>query len=728
MLEKKQFVGDLLIIILLSITAVYVRLLPWDFVFSNGEVYFPDGDCYMRYRKIMVYLASFPKTLVYDYYQGFPVGTGAVTPPTMEYIFAALAYLFRGDPSLAMNIKKIMAFIPPLLGGVTVALSYIFLKKHFGSISATAGALLIAISPLHIETTILGRFDNEMAEPILLLLVVLFYVRTYDEEKTSHWVLLGLMNMLYLSIWRGALFPLSLVGIDLLCRIARKENVNVASIASNAALMYGVTAAAVGFIWISDVWGTRELFTYNIISGFHVLLFVAAAVLFFVLKILVVNGARGFRKPVAVFLLVFLLLSLLLLAANLAESMKVIFRGNPWLDSISQYQPGFDGTDIWTFFGLFVPFSTLVLLLLKSQTFQPLKIKRFIVMWTLIMFVALVFRERFALYYVLNAAVCIGILMRWSMGYSFCGQKYAAVVACGIVLFLLQIPAFGYFGKLHSGIIGVGVQVDYEEAMKWLRYNTLVPGDSYKPSSKPTYGVLASWDLGGFIETIALRPAIATLYGTETYGIEEAAKFFTCSDESEMRALFYKNMVGYVIVTDTFYSSLSMYSRLLGDRKYYSSLRDSTGLISARLFLADGSESTIEQAVFAPVEGVALVYESSSLADINGFPGELKRIKIFRINSGIALSVVGGHKGDKAELIQRIQTNRGRIFTYRNTKHFDAHGVAQFKIMYGWKMESTETGSISPVTIHTGSQTYTIDPDPDAVIAGKQITLRLRQH
>lgn len=726
---------DYLIVAILFCMAVLFRLLPWQHVYDGGKVYFYDQDCYVRFRKILVYLDAFPATFVYDYFQGFPQGTGVISPPTMEYLIAAFALPFRAFSSLLPLLERFTALLPPLLGGLTAAALYGFLKPHFNRIPAVIASLYLAFATYHVDATCLGRFDNEMTEPLLLLVVCRLYCGTYDEGKENdnrRWIATGLASALYLLFWRGALFPLSIIGLDLACRIfsARDSRDRIRALSRSGAVMYLTIAGIMALVCYGNIWGTRHLFSYSMISNFHVALFGATA-LFFPLF----GGLLGRQAP---FKRVYLLLAVAGMAVmpvvfreEIIQGVKVVIGGNPWLDSISQYQRGFSHNIVFGY-GIFVFLCPLVLLLLRSRVFRNLPLKRFILIWTVLIFGAAMARLRFAMYLDVSAAIMAGMIAFFMLETRTRGIMTAAAVS---VVFLLQVPTWAFLLKLYRTGVDTGAKGDIEDAMVWMSRNTPAAGDAYRPSVQPAYGVLARWDYGGYIESIARRPSIATGYGTETYGMEEVARFFLCGDEAEMKAILQKNRVRYIIVGPL---QLRPYAALLGDERVLYTNEWNQGLrkpllvpteeffrlISSRLLIADGSLASANFVVFKQLEGMRLVYESRTPAKMFNFPWEIKKIKIFEYRRGATL-VVKGTPGTVVKIVQTVETNQGRRFNFQNAKPIGENGATSFSVPYKQKAGPDSTGAVGPLEITDDAGKRTVQVSNDDVEQERTLNISL---
>lgn len=723
--------------VFIFIVALGARVLPWGHVFSSGKLYLFDPDCYIRLRKIFTYTASFPSTYVYDYYQGYPQGTGVISSPAMEILVALLAYPFRNMPDFASLMGVLVAILPPVIGAATTVLVYRFMEKY-GRGAALISGLVLALYPRHIEATVLGRFDNEMVEPLLLLITFWLYLLTYTEER-GRWPELGVLSAVYLMMWRGALFPLSIIGADLLLRLysERSNPQSLRNIGRGAAIMYLSAAAILFIICITDMWGTRGMFSFNIISWFHVSLLALAAVPFILVYFGAVERSQRLRWLAVCSGFLFTATAFLLIPF-IKEGLKVVGGGNAWIDSISQYQRLAGIGDLLANYGLLSILVPFALLLLGTPPFKHVAGKRFLITWTVVMIIASIARTRYAEYLALNVSILTGITFAYFRALS--RQNNIRVFCYAImVVFCLQLPTYRYFYSLYRTGGTLSIKGDIEDTLSWLRANTPPPGNPYRPYVRPDYGVLARWDYGGWLESIALRPSVATNYGTETYGMEEVARFFLASGEEEMRSVLDRNKIRYVVI-DKVLGDLPMYARLIGlEGQLFTERRNPKldvmeyvpsprvfSLVSSRLFFADGTLAEASGISFQPVEGLRLVYESASRSNVGGVPWEIKRMKVFEyIRGGGATVAVTGQPGAKVAVSQLIETNQGRRFSYRNEKIFDSAGKTKFKIFYTAKKSPQATGAVGPLQFHVGGTRRTLYISDEAVLAGSSLGLSL---
>lgn len=705
---------------LIAAAAVGVRLLPLLHVFSGGRVYLYDPDCYVRLRKILVYLQAFPATSVHDYFESFPRGTGIIAPPTMEYFVAALAYPFRAFAQLRPVIETAIAYVPVLVGAVTVIVLYRFMERSLGRTAAAVAAAVLALYPPFIDATVLGRFDNEMLEPLLLLATMRIYISTYEDQRNPRsWWSVGAMSVLFLSIWRGAIFPLSILGADLVARILslRQDGREALSLGRMSALMYGTAAGLVAVICVTNLWETRSTFSFNIISWFHVALFGAAAAAMMILSAVI---SRRYVGPTVGVLAGYSALTVILLVLagflgqSLVQGMRVVGGGDVWIDSIAQYQRGMSAARAVIMYGGLSFAAPLAIFCFRDFIRERLAWHRLLLVWTLFIAVAVIARGRYAEHYGLNVAILSGIafsvlpgrLARWR---GVAGTFAPVIVA--LAMLLLQAPTVMYGTALYANGPSLSLKGDIEDTLLWMRDNTPSAGNPLLPWVRPDYGVLARWDYGGWIESVAERPTLTTNFGTEAYGMEDVAQFFLANSEEEMMEVLRRNEIRYMII-DKVIGDLPMYARIIGrENSFYSAQWDprrkttvqvpdraAYSLISSRLFFADGSLREHGGIRFAPIEGVRLVYESATPAAVGGLPWEIRKLKVFERTDGAVL-LVQGRPGRTVDFEQRIETNQGRIFTYRNEKIIAQDGTARFQVVYPARMSAHATGAVGPVIL-----------------------------
>ena len=720
----------MLALILLFIFGVAIRLVNFFDVFPGGNrFYLFDPDCYMRLRKVMVYLAAFPRPLVFDYFQGFPHGTGIISAPLLEYLLAAILFPFTGRQIDEHLLILLMAFIPPLIGGITVVLLYLLVREWFGSTSGVVAAVFLALLPIHVESTLLGRFDNEMIEPMLFLLIIFVYLRTYRSGTTRTWIILAILQTLFIILWRGALLPLAIIGMDILLRASQTRSCGQFN--RKASICYFLPAALIGLICLSNIWGTRNVFSYNIVSWFHVTLFVVAGI--------VVNSTgylTSEKRTVMVTAGLVITAFCLAIFPAMKPGLLVVAGGNDWVDSISEYLTAYKDSSTFFVYGIFSVIAPVVAWLALKNDERTQLPRRFLLISIIFFYLLAILRRRFGHFYAIEAAIASGLLplLLQNIMRRFKPTPKTLLYLSLVVLIPLQLITAAAYPSLSNHSTGP-IKGDLEESFLWLRNYSPSAGDPYHPDRLPSYSVLTNWDLGGYLETIGQRPSVATSYGMETYGLEEAGWLFLSTSSAELSSVLDRNKSKYMILYNPI-DKLEMYSRLLKvenrfivdkwdpERKQfaYNLTAEALNLAIIRLYIADGSLVSTGNLHFQPIEGVSLVYESSSLSDLGSFPWGVHRVKIFERVQGARL-VVPTLSSCSVIAEQQVFTNQGREFIYRNKGQADKEGTVAITLPYPPKKPNEGVGAVGPAKVVCGGRSISVDITADAVASGKTIQL-----
>ena len=242
---------------------------------------------------------------------------------------------------------------------------------------------------------------------------------------------------------------------------------------------------------------------------------------------------------------------------------------------------------------------------------------------------------------------------------------------------------------------------DWEESLNWLKENT--PQTSYYASASemPEYGVLSWWDYGNWIIYIAHRPVVTNNFQT---GLDDVARFFVESNESEARAILDARSVRYVITDDeSILRKFSSIASIAGKNPYdyYDSKEiENRNLITTIRFENEKLKRTILWSMHVNDGSnfgcMRLIYESNTTRTKNPL---VKYIKIFEYVDGANIYGLA-LPNETIVAYTNITTNRERTFTYYNGAIANETGWFRIHVPYsnygtldkGWKIE--------PYTIH----------------------------
>jgi dolichyl-diphosphooligosaccharide--protein glycosyltransferase len=685
---------------------VALRLIPWENFITRDGVYLLEGDNYEHLRKVTIVLNGFPWFPSYDYYMGYPVGTGNITNPFFDLVLAfsvRLALVFYDG---LYAIEKLLVVLPPFLGMLSVFPFFLWARETFGPGRALVATAVFVLMPAHIYTTMAGRPDNELAEPFAA--AVLFYLYALSLRKLSGEgrraylipALTGIMAFVSILFWRGALLWWAIIGCHIFFIMLSGRKVEWRALWRSGTVIFVAAAAATLVYCLLDPFNVKPGFNFNTVSWFHLIAaLLMAAGLWATARFL---GAREKGRPFwrAILSGASVLAGAIVLSvvaapgffSGIFEGSQVVGGANVWTKTIAQYRPLL--TDDAGRFSLSSPLrASTAFLFLAPVVLMALSLPKrlrgsapaysFFVFSGWVLFLLSLVNGRYENVFTLTVAACGGLFL--VAVYNFLRERLGltagrlaggfAAIAAAIVLLYPSAPFYKGLTMSQPFLI----KGDLEETLYWIKSATPPTSHFLEPWKKPEYGVMARWEFGGWIEHIAQRPSVASVYGMETHGLAESAAFFLATDEKEFLEIIDRNNVRYFILSKTL-GALPEYAGILGrdPSGYLVTKPDESGrpvwetgdkffrLAQTGLYMMDG-QAADSPIPFKEVGGVRLVYESLSASDVRGFAGEVKQYKVFERVKGARL-IGRARPGEKIILAGTVVTNQGREFqTVRST-------------------------------------------------------------
>lgn len=697
-----------------------IRMIPWENFITRDGVYLLEADNYEHLRKVTVVLANFPGFPSYDYYMGYPVGTANITNPFFDLVLAFVIrplLFFKGG---VYPVEELIAMLPPFLGMLAIFPFFLFAREAFGGNRAFVSTVVFIFLPAFIFTTMVGRPDNELAEPLaasVLFCLYAFSLRPSREAAASGLVLpvlTGLAAFLSVLFWRGAVLWWAIIAAHLFLMMAVNSRGRWPEYWKKGAAIFAAAAAAAFVYCLADPFNVKPSFNFNTVSWFHFVVAslalsgLASTALFLGLR----DRGRAFGSsllygaaPIAGALVVFAAFAPGFFA-GIFEGTAVVGGGNVWTRTIAQYRPLL--TDDAGRFSIFTPmrastaflFITPAMLLVLSL---PARLRgsspalSFFVLSGWALFALSLVNGRYENVFTLTVAATAGVFLAWVYGLvsgrlrGLPGRALGAMLAALVALALVYPSAPFYRGLPMSQPFLI--KGDLEDTLYWMRSATPETSHFLEPWNRPEYGVMARWEFGGWIEHIARRPSVATVYGIETHGLVDSAEFFLAEDEAEFLDIVDRNGVRYMIMSKTL-GALPEYAELLGrDPSGYLRTRlDQAGrpvwetgekffrLVQTALYMADG-QPLDAPIPFKGVGGVRLVYESPSASDVRGFAGEVKQYKVFERVRGARLTG-RTRPGETVVLAGTVITNQGRTFQTMRETRADSSGAFSITAWY----------------------------------------------
>jgi oligosaccharyl transferase (archaeosortase A-associated) len=436
--QKRKLPPIAIVAIILAVLcgiSLYIRIaLPYDQIFVNDGVWFRETDAYYYIRNIENLVHNFPHFNSFDPYVLFPGGGGGLTRPFFAWLVAGIILLVsHGTPTLH-TIETVGAYMPAILGTLTLIPVYFIGKELFNRWVGVISAALVVILPGELlHRSLLGFTDHHIAEILFSTVCILFLImaikRAREREISfSHllsrdWstitkplvytLLAGIFLGIYLLSWQGGLLFIFIIFAYLVIQfvvdhIRHKSN--------DYLCIVGTPLFLIAFLMLLPVLGKGGLDTIYLVSMPVAIL--VPIVLSIISRLMAGRALKSVYYP-----LTLLGLAIIGLAAfhainpSLFQSMLDKFSiFNPtgtWLTVLEMHPltPSIAWANFTTsFFISFISFAMLIYLVIKKKSAD---ITLFLV-WSVIMLIAVQGQRRFGYYYAVNAALLAGYFS-WKM-------------------------------------------------------------------------------------------------------------------------------------------------------------------------------------------------------------------------------------------------------------------------------------------------------------------------
>jgi dolichyl-phosphooligosaccharide-protein glycotransferase len=526
---------------------------PWDDVFGASRVNFLETDAWYHVRLAESQVRNFPHRITIDPYAA-PDGQYVAVAPLLDALIATAAFVTKGRNASTVDIERIAALVPAIVGVLAVAAVWALATIAFDRRAGLIAGLLAAVLPGHfLDRTLVGFVDHHALE-------VLLSMATLASIAYGTAVGAGVCLGLYLLAWAsGSYFVFILaVWIGLTAMLVPAHRAAAARLTAIAAAI--ALAIVVAF-------QDPGLFRYDTqIAALAGLLLAAVAVFYFADHLLT---AAAVIAVAAVGVVAILWVAMPGLINQVANDLSR-FRPDPTRMAVLEARPLFlytgnwEWLQPWTFFrsGFYAGVAAVIGLMVatwKSRRADHLLILCF----TIANYLATLGQNRFGYYLVPATAVVISWLavqvLDWS-GVAHAGnpnprvrkvvpfQRELAVVAvAGLLVAPNIVPA-----AITTQRAG-GMPSAWFDAMEWLRTETPEPFASpdyyharYQDANPPAaFSIMNWWDQGYWITQTARRVPISN--PTQS-GANKAAAFFTATKETDAIAMLASDRAQYVIV------------------------------------------------------------------------------------------------------------------------------------------------------------------------------------
>jgi len=444
--EQKRRVPPIVIvgIILAALFGIslYIRIaLPYDQIFINDWVWFRETDSYYYMRNIETLVHNFPHFNSFDPYMLYPGGGTGLARPFFAWLTAGIIRLVSlGTPTLHF-METIAAYVPAILGTLTLITVYFIGKELFNRwVGVIAAALVVILPGEFLHRSLLGFTDHHVAEVLFSTVTMLFLIMaikrarereiSYTHLLNRDWstltkplvygLLTGIFLGIYLLSWRGGLLFIFIIFAYLVVQFIVDH---LRHKSSDYICVVGTLLFLVAFVMILPVLGRGGLDTiYRVAMPLAI---VVPIVLSIISRLMAAKALKPVYYPLALVgllgigLAIFHAINPALLQSMLgrfsiftpAGARLTIMEVEPLLFPGGEF--GFQTA--WanfttSFFIAFISFAMLAYVLVRERSTH----KTLFLVWSIIMLIAILGQRRFGYYYAVNVALLTGYFS-WKM-------------------------------------------------------------------------------------------------------------------------------------------------------------------------------------------------------------------------------------------------------------------------------------------------------------------------
>jgi len=685
--------------------AIAIRLLPFNKVFINGQIYPIGFDSYYHMRRIFFTTNHFPDYISFDSYINYPYGSVIGWPPLYDQV-ASLFALINGFGSPETSIIEFAAAsFPLLLGIMSLVALYFAASMIFDRNIALLSVGILAILPVHIDYSMFGFIDHHIAEVLLLTIAYGFFIaalKSSNNIQLSFSILRrnGLQRaniepLMYatgagvflagaLLTWIGAPIFIGIIAVYAVVQFTLdlKNKKSSDYLVVTLIVTYIVSLILMTPVIMQVVRPGLEMGSF-LLSWFQVLFLVVmifwVALLNVVSKLVHLRNIEWWFFPLIVGVIaLFGLFSIKTFSPTLFYSLfsgfTYLLGGGDVLGTVSEAQPIFFNSGKFTLLPVIAGFGlTFFIAILAFLLFIKKMIKGnsnpemiFFMVWTLIILVLTLFQRRFIYQLSINVAILSGFFLMLSLSLSLslslrlilnlgmknpgkhAGKKLkTAFIIILIAVLIIPNVYIGYLKVTNPQI----PPSDWIESLEWLKDNSPKTSFYDNPIDTPEYGVMSWWSYGNWIVYLAQRPVVTNNFQV---GVEDAANFFIEQDKSKAMSILKSRNIKYVITTDEMiFLKSGNIAQIAGEKPEDYSVNNENlkNTVMWSLHVNDGVK----------MDSMRLIFESGSENIISG----VKSIKIFEYTNGA--HIIGQTSPNESVVaFTNVTTNKGRTFLYFN--------------------------------------------------------------
>ena len=686
-------------------------------VLAHEQLPLSHNDPFYHLRRVWLILHDFPHVPYVDRFCEYPLDARCHTwPGGFDFLLAVVARPVLGaDPDITA-LARFTAHAPPLLGLLSALALYLLCRRAMGVAPALLATALFSLAPSTVMMGAYGRVDHHVLEPLLAFLFMWAYLgarrRSWRERGFWGWALLagGAGGAAVASLPAG-MAPLALatvvLALDLVYAALRGDRWPRVWAAGLAAL--GLTLVlGLGYFATTPCWGPPGSLD---LSPFSLVLLAGSLLGLAALGLVVRWLQRREMLSAASLALALGLVAALGLALPLAlpGSRETVAR---WLAFLSGSQLAGVTTEWWSL--LSAPLARSLL------NFTPL-----LLLWPLALAAMLgaAWRDRrqpelasLAHWGLAGAALglvqagyfrglvagALAPVMAWALCTAaraarqrWAGEQRRRRRLLTVATLVVACAALGWsWTEFNTTPAGDRSRQQAMEALGWIGQRSPRVDPAAGARQAPPYGVLASWNMGHWINVVAARPSASSphlsprlLQALRRPGCERGLcrwiRFALARDEAQALAEVRSTRSRYLVLGLMDPGKLSAYLKLTGAPTSRLVVQDESGawrpgpgywrLVHQRLYVLNGSAVGMGRRPLPGLRHFRLRHVSSRVRlRLGGRP--LPWIKVFEFLPRVARVTGPAPAGSLVLARLQLRNARGHVESYTQVEQADARG------------------------------------------------------
>ncbi len=486
--ERKS--TKVIIFCILSFIFILLRIETIPYIFKYPFLNLIDPDSYYHLRRITYTIENFPKILSFDPYLSYPHGEFSPWPPMFDFLCATISLLFP-DP------YKIVPFLDLIFIYFAFLIVFMHTKKNLAV--ATTTCFLISFSGILRIYSSAGRLDHHAFE--ILIITALSIIFLYYYKKPNLLSLLSIVLILIISFltWPGAIiYSVPLIAFTLYKNFTGGNPIHINK---GLFIIYHVVAIFLSIYLKFSGTAANYPYSYKFLTHFQRDFCFVTSIVFFTLYLINKINKKNLRFLISIVNLILLLTIFKNFFYEIFSGLMFIGKKEYVLKTAEEAFPLFFSNvysiteELQRNIFLFTPF-ILVLPYALWKYYKSHKLN-YLFIYTTFFFLLTCFQLRFGFFFMMGYTIILGCIF----------EKYIRNVSPAIMLIIFSIISIFSFYNSSKNAHERFTKDEILETLNFIKERT--PDDKNPYLNIPSYGILASWELGHHIIYLSNRPAIA---------------------------------------------------------------------------------------------------------------------------------------------------------------------------------------------------------------------------